>query len=479
MTRYLIGRAGQAVFVLWAAYTATFLLLYVLPQDAVDLIFDPTRVGAAHEAEKERLRAYYGLGQPLIVQYVTQLGRVLTGDLGLSIQTGQPVSQLLARVLPETVVLSLTALAIAIVIALGLAVWAVSTDSAWVSHTLRAIPPAFVSVPAFIVGLLLLQVFSFQLHLLPSIGSGTPRHLVLPALTLAIPVAGPLAHLLIKSATIELRKPYATTAAAKGYRRHQVVWRDVLRNAVLPALTLAGLTFGNLLAGAIIVETVFSRPGIGRLSETAVRTQDVPVVHGVVLFGALLFVTINLVVDLIFPLVDPRLRAELEAGSRIGRAGQADRFAHLGGLGGDVAAVHAGRPGVRREQRRQDLHHRGLARAVGAEQSEDAPPGHVEIHSAQHVQIPVGLRQAPHADGCIRGHRGSPRSASSIALVRRARSLSIQRIPLYACAKASANSTGSSPTISRTGVPSTAARSHSSTRSPIIVTEVSPSTTPP
>lgn len=331
MTRYLLGRAGQAVFVLWAAYTATFLLLYALPRDAVDLIFDPARVGAAHEAEKERLREYYGLGQPLAVQYVTQLGRALTGDLGLSIQTGRPVSEMLAQVLPETVLLSLTALVIAIVIAVGLAIWAVSTNSPWVSHTLRAIPPAFVSVPAFIIGLLLLQVFSFQLHLFPAIGSGTARHLVLPALTLAIPVSGPLAQLLIKSATIELRKPYATTAVAKGYRRHQVVWRDVLRNAVLPALTLAGLTFGNLLAGAIIVETVFSRPGIGRLSEAAVRTQDVPVVQGVVLFGAVLFVTINLVVDLLFPLVDPRLRTELEAGRRTGRAGIPRREAELEG----------------------------------------------------------------------------------------------------------------------------------------------------
>lgn len=321
MTRYVLRRAAQAALVLWAAYTATFLLLYVLPQDAIDLIFDPTRVDPGLDAEKAKLREYYGLAESPFAQYMSQLGRVLAGDLGVSIQTGRPVTTMLLEVLPQTIILSLLALVVAILIALGLAIWAVSTRSTWVSHLLRSIPPAFVSVPAFIIGLVLLQVFSFQLHLFPSIGYGTPLHLVLPILTLAIPVAGPLAHLLIRSSTLELRKPYVVTALAKGYQPFEVVWRDVLRNSVLPALTLAGLTFGNLLAGAIIVETVFSRPGIGRLSETAVRTQDIPVVQGVVLFGATLFVAINLVVDLIYPLVDPRLRAELGGtGKRPARA---------------------------------------------------------------------------------------------------------------------------------------------------------------
>lgn len=315
VTRYVLRRIGQAVFVLWAAYTITFLLLYVLPSDAVDSLFDPTRISTELEAEKDRIRAYYGLDQPPWVQYVTQLGRLLTGDLGFSIQTGKPVGQTILDVLPPTIVLSVTALGLAIIIALVLAIAAVTTTRPWLSNLLKSIPPTFVSVPVFIVGLVLMQVFSFQLHWFPSIGDKGLPTLVLPAITLAIPIAGPLAYLLIRSSTVELAKPYVTTAVAKGYRPVQVMWRDVLRNAMLPALTLAGLTFGNLLAGAIIVETVFSRTGIGRLSETAVRTQDIPVVQGVVLFGALVFVTVNLLVDLVYPLLDPKLRTEISAGT--------------------------------------------------------------------------------------------------------------------------------------------------------------------
>ena len=313
--RYVVRRIGQAVFVLWAAYTITFILLYVLPSDAVDLLFDPTRLSTELEAEKDRIRVYYGLDQPPWVQYLTQLARLLTGDLGYSIQTGKPVGATILDVLPPTIILSTAALSLAVVLAVILAITAVSTTRPWLSNLLKAIPPAFVSVPVFIVGLVLMQVFSFQLHWFPSIGDKGLPTLVLPAVTLAVPIAGPLAYLLIRSSTIELRKPYVTTAIAKGYRPVQVIWRDVLRNAMLPALTLAGLTFGNLLAGAIIVETVFSRTGIGRLSETAVRTQDIPVVQGVVLFGALVFVSVNLLVDLVYPLLDPKLRAEISAGT--------------------------------------------------------------------------------------------------------------------------------------------------------------------
>lgn len=313
--RYVLRRIGQAVFVLWAAYTITFLLLYVLPSDAIDLLFDPTRISTDLEDEKDRIRVYYGLDQPPWVQYTAQLGRLSVGDLGYSIQTGRPVGATILEVLPATVVLSLSALGLAVAIALALAITAVSTTRTWLANLLRSIPPTFVSVPVFIVGLVLMQVFSFQLHWFPSLGDKGLSTLVLPAVTLAIPIAGPIASLLIRSSMIELAKPYVTTSIAKGYRPLQVVWRDVLRNAMLPALTLAGLTFGNLLAGAIIVETVFSRDGIGRLSETAVRTQDIPVVQGVVLFGALVFVTVNLVVDLVYPLLDPKLRAEIGAGT--------------------------------------------------------------------------------------------------------------------------------------------------------------------
>lgn len=315
--RYVLSRIGQSVFVLWAAYTISFVLLYILPSDAVDLLFDPTRLNAEFEAEKDRIRAYYGLDQPAWLQYLTQLSRVVTGDLGISVQTGEPVASTILDVLPPTLALAVCSLAVAVILAFLLALTAVSTGRPWLARLLKAIPPTFVSVPIFIIGLVLMQVFSFQLHWFPSIGDTGVQSLVLPVLTLAIPTAGPLAYLLIRSSMIELAKPYAITAAAKGLRPHQVIWRDVLRNAALPALTLAGLTFGNLLAGAIIVETVFSRSGVGRLSEMAVRAQDIPVVQGVVLFGAVVFVCVNLIVDLLYPLLDPKLRADIAAGRTV------------------------------------------------------------------------------------------------------------------------------------------------------------------
>ncbi|MPV35680.1 ABC transporter permease [Georgenia subflava] len=306
--RYVLRRVGQAALVLWAAYTATFLLLYVLPGDAVDQLFDPTRISAATAGEKEQMRAYYGLDDPLVVQYLGRLAAALQGDLGLSIQTGRPVTEELARVLPATLVLSGFALALAVVLALVVAVSAVVTTSRRWRNALLALPPAAVSIPGFVIGLVLLQVFSFQLHWFPSIGDQGLTTLVLPGVALAITVSAPIAQLLAGNLLHEGDQPYATTAAAKGFGRIAVTLRELLRNATLPAFTMAGLVLGNLLAGAIIIETVFSRTGIGRLAETAVRTQDIPVVQGVVLLGAFIFVAVNLAVDLVYPLLDPRLR---------------------------------------------------------------------------------------------------------------------------------------------------------------------------
>ncbi|WP_067702006.1 ABC transporter permease [Nocardia jejuensis] len=311
MTRYVLAKLGQAVFVVWGAYTVTFLLLYVLPYDAVDVLFDPNDVAMLSDADKHNARVYYGLDHNLIGQYLHRLLAAAHGDFGASTRTGQQVWPLILSVLPQTALLAGVALVLAVTIALTVALIAAGIRSRWLTDLIASLPAVGVSVPVFLLGLALLQVFSFQLGWFPPIGNNGLDALILPAVTLAIPVSAPIAQLLVKNFESGLRAGYVTVSLAKGATRWWVLIRDVLKNASLPALTIAGVVFGQVLAGAVIVETVFSRSGLGRLTETAVRTQDVPLVQAVVVFAALVFVSVNFAVDLIYPLLDPRLRTRL------------------------------------------------------------------------------------------------------------------------------------------------------------------------
>ncbi|MEV4156950.1 ABC transporter permease [Nocardia salmonicida] len=313
MSRYVLAKLGQAVFVVWGAYTLTFVLLFVLPYDAVDFLFDPSQGDLISEEDKQNSREYFGLDQQLIGQYTHRLFAALTGDFGVSTRTGEQVWPLIVSVLPHTALLAGAALVLAVALAFAVAATAGYTRTKWIADLVATLPAAGVSVPVFLVGLALLQVFSFQLGWFPPIGNEGFGALVLPAVTLAIPVSAPIAQLLIKNFDAELHAGYVTVSVAKGATRLWVLVREVLKNAALPALTIAGVTFGNLLAGAVIVETVFSRAGLGRLTETAVRTQDVPLVQAVVVFAALVFVTVNFLVDLVYPLADPRLRSRVRA----------------------------------------------------------------------------------------------------------------------------------------------------------------------
>ncbi|QIG39560.1 ABC transporter permease [Microbacterium sp. 4R-513] len=306
MARYLGRRLLQAVGVLWAAYTVSFLVLYALPADPVRLLAggDATDVTGA---QLDELRAKLGLDQPLIVQYLVQLGQVLRGNLGTSIVTGRPVTQILAEAIPPTAQIAAVGFLLAVVVGGGLAFFATFTQSRRLQDFLIGLPPLGVAVPSFWLGLLLIQWFSFTIPLFPAVGDGGPASIVLPAITLAIPTGATIAQLLAKSLDTTLREPYIDTAWAKGARRGRVHVRHALRNAALPALTMTGLIIGQLLAGTVVTETVFSRPGVGRVTASAVQQQDIPVVQGVVLFAATVFVVANLVVDLVYPLFDPRI----------------------------------------------------------------------------------------------------------------------------------------------------------------------------
>ncbi|MEU9151317.1 ABC transporter permease [Streptomyces sp. NPDC048417] len=308
MRRYVIKRLAQAVGVLWAAYTVSFLVLDFLPGDPVSAMagagMDSGQVDPAQLAE---LRHEYGFDKPVLVQYAEYLGRAVRGDFGDAVSTGRPVTTTLADALPQTLQLTGAALLLAMVLGGGLAVVATYTSQRWLRQLLLSLPPLGVSVPTFWVGLLLVEAFSFRLHWFPAFGNDGLKGLVLPALTLAIPTGAQVAQVLAKSLLTALDQAYVETARAKGAGRWRVHLRHALRNASLPALTVVGLLVGQLIAGSVVVETVFSRDGLGRVTAAAVTTQDIPLVQGVVVFGALIFVATNLLVDLVYPLLDPRI----------------------------------------------------------------------------------------------------------------------------------------------------------------------------
>ncbi|GAA2985641.1 peptide/nickel transport system permease protein [Microbacterium terrae] len=311
MIRYIALKVGRAAFVVWAAFTLTFVLLFVLPADPVDLLFDPAELNSIPPEVRDQVAASYGFDQPVLVQYLDRLAHALRGDFGTSVQSGRNVVDAILEVLPSTLILAVAALAVAVAIGFTIALVATATKRDWLRNVLESLPSASVSIPVFMFGILLLQVFSFWLGWFPSFGDTGWQSLVLPVITLAIPVSGPIAQLLVRSFGDEFHAGYVTTSWAKGATRSRIIIGDVFRNASLPALTIAGITFGSLIAGAVITETVFARPGLGRLTQSAINTLDVPLVQGIVVFVALSFALINLIVDLVYPLLDPRLRAAL------------------------------------------------------------------------------------------------------------------------------------------------------------------------
>ncbi|MGW1319922.1 ABC transporter permease [Streptomyces sp. NPDC002426] len=308
MRTYLARRLAQAVFVLWAAFTLSFAVLYLLPGDPVSIM--AAGGGETNDVSPEQiaeLKKAYGLDKPVIAQYGTQLWHAVQGDFGSSVQSGDEVGHLIATSLPATLELTSAALLLALVLGGGVALLGTYTRWRWLRQALLSLPALGVSAPTFLVGLVLVQLFSFRWGLLPAIGNEGFEGLVLPVITLSLPAAAVIAQVFAKSLRTTLAEPYVETALAKGASRARVHFRHATRNASIPPLTVLGMLVGNLLAGSVVVETVFSRTGVGRITATAVSAQDIPVVQGLVVFGALVFVLANLAVDLVYPLLDPRI----------------------------------------------------------------------------------------------------------------------------------------------------------------------------
>ena len=308
MRRYVIRRLAQAVGVLWAAYTISFLILDLLPGDPVSAMAGAGLDSAPVDpAQLARLKHEYGFDRPILLQYADYLGKAVRGDFGDSVSTGRPVTSILAEALPQTLQLTGAALLVAVTLGGGLALLASYTGHRWLRQVLLSLPPLGVSVPTFWVGLMLVELFSFRQHWFPAFGNDGLRGLVLPAVTLAVPTGAVVAQVLAKSLLTTLQEPYIDTARAKGAGRERIHLRHALRNACLPALTVVGVLCGQLMANSVVIETVFSRNGLGRITAGAVTVQDIPLVQGVVVFGALVFVLVNLAVDLVYPVLDPRI----------------------------------------------------------------------------------------------------------------------------------------------------------------------------
>ncbi|MFE1799792.1 MULTISPECIES: ABC transporter permease [unclassified Streptomyces] len=308
LIRYLGRRVLHALLVMWAAFTVSFFILYIVPGDPVAAMLGPEAVASSTPEQLAALRSEYGTDKPVLAQYGLQLLHLVQGNLGRSFNSGQSISQMLADAFPSTLTLASSALVLALIGGVGLAVAANLTRSLWLRGLLLSLPPVAVSMPTFWVGLMLLQFVSFRMGLLPAVGGSGLEALVLPAVTLAIPIGAVIAQVLSASLQSTLAEPYVEVLRAKGAGRLRIHFGHALRNAAIPALTVTGVLVGGLFGGSVLVETVFARNGLGLTAATAVSNKDIPVVQGVVLVTALMFVLSSLVVDLLYPLIDPRIR---------------------------------------------------------------------------------------------------------------------------------------------------------------------------
>lgn len=303
----IFRRLLAGIGVLWGAATLTFLAINLSAGDpALTLLGGP---GANPSAELvAQVRAEYGLDQPLIVQYGQYLARLAHGDLGDSYTLRKPVEQVIGGQLGATVQLSLSAAALAVLLAVAVAVLS-ANRAPWIRSLVSGTELVLASAPSFVIGLGLLLVFAFGWHLLPPSGSNSWQALILPSVALALPVAAVLSQVLRESLEDILEQPFIAMARARGLSETGVRLTHALRHALVPLVTLSGFVFASLLGGAVVIELLFSRQGIGRLMLDAANTKDVPLLLGITLLAAGIYVVVNVLVDLINNLVDPRAKA--------------------------------------------------------------------------------------------------------------------------------------------------------------------------
>jgi peptide/nickel transport system permease protein len=306
MIRVVVKRLLIGVFVMWGAASLIFLIVRVAPGDPVSILLGPD----ATQDQIKELSASLGLERPLAVQYVDYLGHVARFDFGDSYRLGRPAMAEVLERLPVTAELMLASTLIAVVLGLILGLLAGGRPGSVVDRVVSAAAIALQSFPTFWIGIMLILLFALALRMLPSSGSGTPQHLILPAITMALPFTAIVARLTRTSVAETLREPYIQTAKSKGLTDRQVLLGHALRNSLLPVVTIVGLHMGGLMGGAVIVENVFAWPGLGSLVVDSVTNRDYEVVQAATFVIAGIVMLFNLAADLVYSQLDPRIRLE-------------------------------------------------------------------------------------------------------------------------------------------------------------------------
>jgi peptide/nickel transport system permease protein len=304
MIRHIVNRLLYTLPVIWLVVSLVFLLIHLVPGDPILQMLGE----GAPATDIQAARHAYGLDQPLGEQYLHYWKGVLHGDLGPSLQFNQNVSKLISQRYPYTLQLTLAALLVAILLSVPAGVYSAQRRNLWEDRTLSVVSLFGLSFPNFALGPILMLLFSIKLGWLPVSGAGTFANLVLPAITMGGALAAILTRMVRTSMLEELSQDYIRTARAKGLTEHAVVYRHALRNAMIPVITVLGLQFGALLAGAIVTETIFSWPGIGRLTIQAISRRDYYLVQGCILAIGLTYVAVNFLTDLLYSAVNPRIR---------------------------------------------------------------------------------------------------------------------------------------------------------------------------
>lgn len=303
MSNYLLKRLTASLPVFLGIVTLVFFIMHLLPGDPASIMLG----FALTEERAEALREELGLNDPLYVQYARYIANIARGDLGRSMSKSVPVATLIRQQIPATAELAVAGLGCALAIGIVLGVISATHHQTWVDTIAMVLALSGVSIPEFWFGLLLILVFSVRLKLVPILGTGGLGRLVLPAAALGFYSAGMVARLVRSSMLEVLNQDYVRTARAKGQREGLVLYRHALKNALIPVVTIVGLQFGRLLGGSVIIESVFGREGIGRLLIEAIMVHDIPLVQGIVLVTSLGYVTVNILVDFSYALLDPRV----------------------------------------------------------------------------------------------------------------------------------------------------------------------------
>lgn len=314
MLGYLRGRLLATIPVLIGVSLAVFSMLHFLPGDPVLLMMSESGSGAKlADVSSEtyvRIQHELGLDQPLYIQFGRFLWKAVQGDLGRSFRSNRPVTEMIAEAFPSTASLAFAGLGLAIPLGIVLGLLAAVYHNSWLDNLSMVVALFAVSMPSFWFGIMLLLVFALYLGILPAVDLDSPQALILPAAALGFSSAGIIARLMRSSLLEVLRAEYVVTARAKGLRERAVILRHALKNALLPVVTVVGLQFGSLLSGAVVIELVFARPGLGKLLVEGINGKDFPVVQGAILVSASAYVLANLLVDLAYAWLDPRIQYE-------------------------------------------------------------------------------------------------------------------------------------------------------------------------